>query len=66
MTREEDVVYETENYWACRLSSGRNTGTYEVYRKGATHSTRCAIIGYRGEEGLRRATAECDRRQKAH
>lgn len=63
--REDDIAHETQDYWVLRVPSGKLAGTYEVYRKGVTHSTRCATIGYRGEEGLRRAVAECDRRQNA-
>lgn len=59
---EADIAHENGDHWVLRVRSGRAAGTFEVYRAGATHSTRCAIIGYRGDEGLRRAIAECDRR----
>lgn len=55
----KDVVYETNNYWVLnKYEKG-----YEVYKIGVTHSTRCAIIGYKGQEGLERAIAEAKRRE---
>lgn len=56
--KEEDIVFESGNHWVLRVPSG-----YEVYKIGVTHSTRCAQIGYRGEEGLRRAIQEVERRE---
>lgn len=53
-----DVVFELGQYWV--LSKGQKG--YEVYRVGATHSTRCAIIGWTGAVGLERAKAEITRR----
>ena len=61
--RESDILYETGVFWVCRARDGRKG--YEVYRVGVTHSTRCAIIGYESEEGVRRARAEADKRAKA-
>lgn len=58
MLRESEILYENGDYW---VYDARSKG-YEVYKVGVTHSTRCAIIGYKGEEGLRRAKAECDKR----
>lgn len=58
--KESDILYEKGNYWVC----ASNKGGYEVYRIGITHSTRCAIIGYKGAEGLLLAKMECDRRDK--
>lgn len=55
----KDVVYESANHWVLDC---RDKG-YEVYRTNCTHSVRCSIIGYQGEEGLRRAIAECTRRE---
>lgn len=57
---ERDIVYENGDYWVCR--SGRGFKGFEVYRVGATHSVRCAVIDYDGQVGLDRAKAECDRR----
>lgn len=55
---EDDIVYERGDHWALRVLKG-----FWVLRAGLTHSTRCAVIGYIGEEGLRRAIAEVDRRE---
>lgn len=55
----KDVIYETSKYWVLnKYEKG-----YEVYKIGVTHSTRCAIIGYKGQEGLERAIAEAKRRE---
>ena len=56
--RESDIVYERGPYWVARSHSG-----FVIYRNEATgHSTRCAFIGYLGEDGLNRAKAEIERR----
>lgn len=60
--REEDIKYETHDFWV--LDVGQKG--YEVYRTGATHSTRVTSIGH-GEPptlGITRAIAEADRRQE--
>lgn len=57
----KDVVHETKNYWVLRVKNG-----FEVYKSGITHSVRCARIGWKGKEGLNKAIAECDRREKEH
>jgi len=64
---EDDILYENGNFWVCRkqFGSGRfrpKSEGYEVYENGITHSKRVAIIGYAGEEGLKRAIAEADKR----
>lgn len=56
--KESDILYEKGNYWACASKKGG----YEVYKNGITHSTRCAIIGYKGQKGLDRAKLECNKR----
>lgn len=58
--REKDIKYETSGFWV--LDVGPKG--FEVYRKELTHSTRCAQIGFRGDVGLAKAVAECDRRQR--
>lgn len=58
----EDVKHETPNFWVLDL----HDRGYEVYRKGGTHSTRCAQIGWPGAVGLEKAIAECERRQKEY
>lgn len=55
--KESDIVYEQGEYWVCQARKG-----FEVYRTGVTHSIRCAVIGYSGQEGFTRAIAEIDRR----
>lgn len=57
--QEKDIKHETRNFWVLDVG---NKG-FEIYRIGVTHSTRVAQIGYRGEFGLNRAIAECERRQ---
>lgn len=60
--REEDIKYETHDFWV--LDVGQKG--YEVYRTGATHSTRVASIGH-GESpalGITRTIAEAVRRQE--
>jgi len=42
----KNIIYETNNFWALRIKKG-----FEVYKKGVTHSTRCARIGWEGENG---------------
>lgn len=55
---EEVIAFETDQYWVKRVPKG-----FEVYKTGLTHSTRVAIIGYTGADGLRRAKQEIARRQ---
>lgn len=57
--REQDIKHETADFWVLDVGSKG----FEVYRTGITHSTRCAQIGYRGDIGLQKAIAECERRQ---
>jgi hypothetical protein len=57
MTKEQDIAYEEGDYWVLRIPTG-----FEVYKNGITHSTRCARIGYKGDDGLQRAIAEIKRR----
>ena len=55
---EKDILFETPRHFVLAASHG-----FDVYRIGLTHSTRCAQIGYRDEEGLARAIAEIARRE---
>ena len=55
---EAQIAYEKADFWVLNLGKKG----FEVYKNGITHSTRCAIIGYQGENGLNRAIAEIDRR----
>jgi hypothetical protein len=59
MIKLSEIVYESDcgKYWVKAADFG-----FEVYITGITHSTRCAIIGYKGALGLERAKAEIDRR----
>lgn len=59
--KEKDILYERGDYWVLKTAKG----TYEVYRNGTTHSTRCAIIGYPGEDGLKRAIAVANQRNES-
>lgn len=53
-----DVVHEFGRYWVLRVPTG-----YDVYKVGATHSVRCAQIGWPNQEiGIARAKDECFRR----
>jgi hypothetical protein len=60
MTKLKDIVLSTKNYWVKRVPGG-----FEVYKTGHTHSTRVAVIGYVGDEGLERAKREIQRREDA-
>ena len=57
--KESDIIYEKGDFFVLKAKHG-----YEVYKNGLTHSTRCAIIGYKGEIGINKAIAEIDRRIK--
>jgi hypothetical protein len=57
---EQDVIFEKGAYWVRRAPKGRIG--LEVYKTGATASTRCAIIGFEGQKGLDRAKSEIERR----
>ena len=58
MYKESDIAYEKGQFWVLNLGSKG----FEVYKNGITHSTRCAIIGFTGKNGLDRAILEIDRR----
>lgn len=53
----KDIRHETQDFWVLDVG----TKGFEVYRKGATHSTRVASIGK--SMGLERAISECQQRQ---
>jgi hypothetical protein len=63
-----EIVFEKGDYWIKRATFGRPTCLaparkgFEVYRVEGTHSVRVASIGFEGDEGLRRAKAEIERR----
>jgi hypothetical protein len=60
MYKEKDIVYETKDFWVLEVKYG-----YDVYKKGITHSIRCAQIGWANtDKGLGRAIKECNRRQE--
>lgn len=52
------IIVQKGRYWIARIKDG----SYEVFREEGTHSVRCAVIGYKGDEGLSRAKAELERR----
>lgn len=56
-----DIAHETPQHFVLRVAGG-----FEVYKIGVTHSTRCAQIGFTGEEGLQRAIAEVVRRERLY
>ena len=58
MYKESDIAYEKGCFWVLNLGSKG----FEVYKNGLTHSTRCAVIGFSGQNGLDRAILEIDRR----
>lgn len=57
--KEKDIVYEDGAYFVIRAGYG-----FDVWLSGATHATRCAIIGFKGDEGLQRVKDEIERRKK--
>lgn len=61
MYKESDIAYEKGQFWVLNLGSKG----FEVYKNGITHSTRCAVIGFSGQNGLDRAIVEIDRRLAA-
>lgn len=56
--KPHSIVFETEYYTVVAVAKG-----FEIYRKGNTASTRCAVIGYSGEKGLQKAKEEIHRRE---
>lgn len=54
------IQYQNGPFWVAKTPTG-----YEVNRNEGTHSVRCAVIGFKGENGLKRAIAEADRRAAA-
>lgn len=60
----DKILYEKGNHYvvAERFGNSKSTG-FAVYKNGITCATRCASIGYSGEEGFQRAKKECDRRE---
>ena len=65
MMCESDILYQVGAFWVCKAPRGRKG--FEVYRDHETRgiAERVAVIGYPGAEGLDRAKAEVDRRNKA-
>lgn len=64
MLKLTDIALESPcgKYWVHNKGHQDGSKGYEIYKSGVTHSTRCAIIGYKGEEGLKRARQEIERR----
>ena len=58
MTSLAQIKYENGPFWVCTHKDGH----FEVYKSDVTHSVRVAVIGWKGESGLKRAIAECDKR----
>ena len=61
MYKESDIAYEKGQFWVLNLGSKG----FEIYKNGLTHSTRCAVIGFSGQNGLDRAIVEINRRLAA-
>lgn len=61
MTALSQIVYENGKHWVKKLSPGR----YEVFRNELTCAVRCGQINFPNDEAkaLKRAIAECDRRE---
>jgi hypothetical protein len=59
--RDKDIIHETRDFWV--LDVGRKG--FEVYSKGATHSTRVASVGHGPAPrlGVIRAIQVCEERQ---
>lgn len=55
----KDIVFESGKYLVLKTKHG-----FEVYKHGITHSTRCAIIGYKGHIGLDKAIREIQKRKE--
>lgn len=55
-----NIVYESKSgkYYIVENKTG-----FEIYKNGVTHSTRCAIIGFTGSNGLNKAIKEIERRE---
>ncbi len=61
MLKESDIIYQQGDYWAIKTSKG-----FEVYKDNSTHAVRCAIIGFKGDEGLNRVKQEINKRNDEH
>ena len=57
MLKLSNIKHEGVSHFVVLVQDG-----YEVYRVGCTHSVRCAVIGWSGDKGLRRAIREVDKR----
>ncbi len=60
--REKDILYEIGRFWVCHEQFGAGNDGFAVYKTGVTCSVRVASIGYRGNEGLKKAIFEADKR----
>lgn len=60
MREEADIVHENATHWV----HNKGVGWFEVYRKTATHSVRCATFHFSNNVSyaLIRAISEADRR----
>jgi hypothetical protein len=56
--KSSDIVVGTDDHFAIRVKNG-----FEIYRRGLTHATRVAQIGFPGKEGLERVRKEIARRE---
>ena len=56
-----NILYEAGRFWVRREQFGKTLG-FAVYENNGTAARRVASIGFAGDEGLRRAIVEADRR----
>ncbi len=56
------IIHEGKNHYVRKAGHG----SYEVYRNGVTHATRCGIFQFSNDDAkaLGRAIADCDRRDR--
>jgi len=58
-----DIILIVGQYFVTPATFGRYaTPGFEVWKQGVTHATKVATIGYGGDEGLKRAKAEIEKR----
>ncbi len=56
--KEQEILYQNGDFWVCKGYKNGQHISYEVYKDGVTHATRCAVIGLGENHGLQRAINE--------
>jgi len=64
MTKDKDLLEHGIIHVDHPYDVRRSKYGFEVYFAGATHATRCAIIGWHGLKGFEKALDEIERRKK--